>query len=231
MSLGLAGCFSPIESTSTTSTVPSTTAASTTTTAVVTHPLLPIATDTLHLLANPDFTPNKPTQASDIVVPILSAQQLAAQGTQVVNSDWNFTLPKDISILKANLTLWVDVEGAVVGDPLPTANGCFWGVNIDIKDNLQAQATTKGCAVEPLQVPNGIRAINIPLPLAQGPFTKGTTFIVQLTSNAFVQPPGSMVNLLTGSIVHDSTITVDGLQIPLNPASLLAGAMPQAAGT
>ena len=213
-SISLAGCFT---------TGPSDSTPATNVTAVVTHsatsvqpvPLVPQTTDTLHLMGPPDLTPQKPVANNDIVVAIPSPvgpTSLAARNTQLA---WNFTLPEDLNVLIANATLWVDVEGAVVGDPSQGATGCFWNADLHLHGSTQVGFLATACGTESLQVPNGIRALMLQFSSAQGPFAKGTTFDVLLSTSASVQPPSSQVNLLTASIAHDSQITVKGLHLKM----------------
>lgn len=213
-SISLAGCFTtgPSGSTSPASTTVSVTQP---TTSAQPLPVAPQTTDTLHLLAPPDLMPQKPVANNDLVVAIPSPvgpTSLAARNTQLA---WNFTLPADLNVLVANVTLWVDVEGAVVGDPSQGATGCFWNADLRLHGSTQVGFLATACGTESLQVPNGIRSLMLQFSSAQGPFARGTTFDLLLSTSASVQPPSSQVNLLTASIVHDSQITVKGLHLTM----------------
>lgn len=175
-------------------------------------PVLPTATDTLHLLAAPYLTPTPPTGTTDTAIAVPSVFQAATNVLQ-----WTVTLPKAMSVLSGNATLWVDVEGTVLGDPFPTSNGCFWSAFLTA-DPAQA-APTSACVAEPLQVQDGVRAIQLAFPPAQVAFPAGTTLYLQLTSNS-EQAPGSSVLVLTGSHAHDSQVTIHALELPWTPALL-----------
>ncbi|HUR61003.1 MAG TPA: hypothetical protein VM286_01390 [Candidatus Thermoplasmatota archaeon] len=180
-----------------------------------------------------------PTGSSDIVAAVPSPFDSSGASNSAAGKSpyliWTFTLPGDLSVLMANMTLWVDVEGTVVGDPFPTANGCFWNAMIQVHQDPQSlpgqlappSALTSTCGVEPLQVPTGIRALQLKFPVAQGTLAKGTQLDLALNSNAFASP-AAHVDMLTGSTVHDSQISLQGLQMPLDPEGLLGAMGPPA---
>lgn len=212
----LAGCLSSPPKTETSTSASSRSA--------VTPIQAPLAkeTDTLHLLAPPDLSPVAPAGKQDVAVALPSAFTGGLNAISNPNGaflpTWSLTLPNDLGLLNVTATLWVDVEGNVVGDPIPTANGCFWGLQVAIHG--AAQPVTSVCGVEPLQVPNGVRALVLQFPLAQGSFTQGTTLDFILNSNASFQDPAARIDLLTGSTGHDSRLTVEGMKVSLPQPSI-----------
>jgi hypothetical protein len=186
-----------------------------------TAPAQPLATDTLHLLAPPDLATAKPMADTDttIAIPSLTANLAgAAAGSGFL--EWTLDLPRDLTTLVGNATLWVDVEGQVFGDPSP-ASHCFWTLQLTFDPSQTA--TTSACGDEPVQVADGVRAVQLALPAAQGTFEKGRTLYVLLSTTA-TPAPGSTVDLLTGSRLHDSQLTIAGLQLPLPRTALLGAA-------
>lgn len=204
----LAGCFST--GSDPTLTAPSSSSAATSASPAP-LPSSPHLTDTLHLLAPPTLSVAAPSAVTDTRVPL---QSPTTNGGASSLTHWDLTLPGDLGVLVVNATLWVDVEGTVLGDPSAGLNGCFW--NADIYLDGAAPATgplAHGCVTEPLQVPNGVRPLALQVSSAQGPFAKGTTLHVYLSSSASAAAPGATIDLLTGSAAHDSTLTVKGLQL------------------
>jgi len=222
-SLVLAGCSGPSPDAQTPSSSTSKSTSSTAPAHLV--PKLPITTDTLHF-AGADLSPAAPKGQEDDVTPIPTPFQASAVTQGSAAATWVLTLPHDLPSLKANLTLWVDVEGTVFGDPFPSAGGCFWNVGIEAhRANPNTNTTlptafTQACAKEPLQVPTGIRAITIDLPLAQVAFSQGTVLDLTLDANS-IPSPSSTVALLSGTPQHDSQITIQGLGAPLDAAALI----------
>jgi hypothetical protein len=185
-------------------------------------PTAPRLTDTLHLLTPPRLTASVPDAAQDIRIPVTSvfSPAVVAAGTgQAPFPTWSLTLGRTLPALQANATLWVDVEGAVVGNPSPAAQQCFWGLQIAVHG--ATTPLTSVCIPEVLQVPNGVRALRAQFPVVQTVLDPGTTLDLVLNCNAAAQPPGSTVELLTASTAHDSQVTLAGLQAGLDPASLL----------
>jgi len=223
----VSGCFSgPSTPTLAASSAPPTT--TTTTTSHASAIVVPLTTDTLHFATAPDLVPARPDGASDIVtrLPTPFQPDPAVASGKSAYLVWTFDLPTDLPALKANVTLWVDVEGSVLGDPFPSAGGCFWNLALQVHTDAPAFALsmpadlTSACVKEPLQVPTGVRAITFDLPLAQTTLQKGTRLDISIDANA--EPaPGSLVAMLSGTAQHDSQITITGLGAPLSASALI----------
>jgi hypothetical protein len=208
--MALAGCSSgPASDEATPSSV--TTSSSAT---VLTFNAPPPLTDTLHLLDAPHLAATLPEGGEEIRVPIPSSAGVS--GTEV---RWSLPRPTGLNSISANLTFWVEVQGTVLNNE-PT--GCFWYVvlTVDTGDGLSSLADPM-CASEPAVVPPGVRQLTL---FNSGSFdisgASGATIKVEVSVSSSVAP-GASVALLAGTSEHDSSVTIAGLQLPLDTQTLV----------
>ena len=222
LSLLLAGCFTngPSGTHST-----STSGAATMSSSTGSTTGLQATTDIIRFAMAPNLTTVAPHQIKALRVPVFSPLA-AGSALSLKPSTWNFTWPKDrTTAIVWNLTLWVDVEGTVLGQTTvpPNANGTyrFWNVVIVMGEpgaQPRDDSKSRGGGIdfwEPQTVPNGVRELRASITLPAAAFAKGWFVSVSLQTAATFIAPGATVDLLTASTEYDSRMQVSDLQLPL----------------
>lgn len=215
----LAGCFgggdgSPAEST----TAPSTFAVT------VGKPIAPEApkvTSTLHLMDQRRLTTVEPDAFEPVRIPVGSLNTIALASASGSVTAWNFTWPADVGVVRGTYHIVVDVQGVVLNEFAVVTGGpyCFWSLSISVFGEGDAQGSSggswTGCVPEPVVVPEGIRTFDVPFELPTAPYAQGNSASLQVTVPSSARSPDSSLDLLTGSITQDSTITFEGVGWPL----------------
>jgi hypothetical protein len=213
----IAGCFggdpAPEESTTATSTFGVTVGRPQ-------EPKPPRLTNTLHFLDAQTLSTVAPDSYEPLRIPIYSP--LAQPGSTRLTL-WNFTWPADVSAIRGVLHLTVEIQGTVAGSPYTaTSDGdfCFWVVYIEVYDpaanaiQRDERGNTTPCGEEPAIVPEGVRRLELPFELPGTSFATGDIATIQISAESYGQAPDARVDLLTGSITKDSTITFEGVGWP-----------------
>lgn len=133
-----------------------------------------------------------------------------------------WTLPKPgLDVFQGVLSLWVDVQGTYVHAGAPTG-GCFWDVRFEVVSTTgDFHPVASSCVPEQPLVESGIRlrefAFAVPFNFTNA---EGDTLSVKMGT---LSPgtPGSSIHVLSGSAVHPSAITIEGLRLPLDTRTLL----------
>jgi hypothetical protein len=204
----LSGCSSAPEA------APSASAPPTVTTVV--GALRPQAyTDTVHLLQQPAFTTDLPGAGEPLRIPIPPFV-----GRSSFTDWWTVELNEDTQSIQGQAVLFGEVTGPVVNDPSPLAGGCFWSLSVTWDDLDPNAYRDTPCGVEAPTVSPGVRQLVFPLDIT-GPWPAGTALHFEFHTQDFARSPGADVNLLTASAAYDSTLTIAGLHLPLDPSLLL----------
>lgn len=214
--LGLAGCSTGQEVAIETPT-PSATSSSA---AASVAPPVPLLTDTLYLLDAPHMaaTLNARTEPFRSPVPSAADQVSGILGASPILK-WSMPRP-NLTALAGSAIIWVDVQGFVAHQD--ATNPCFWQLSLRLdRDDGGFYATSAGCVEEPAVVPEGIRAIEFAFEGIDVSSFVGEELSIQLTTTALAAAPGATVSALSGSLEHDSRLTVVGIQVPLDTQTLL----------
>lgn len=213
-SLLIAGCSSGTPAESPTATT------STTTDAQPVLPVAPPTTDTMHLLDAPHATAAAPTGDQDIRVPVPAFADAVAGALQGGGSSGvSWTIPRQqLMLVEGNATLWVDVHGTVTN---PSTGGCFWSLFLLVKDaNGSQMGSSSNCIHEENVVAPGIRELAFTFPRVDVRQIISEEFTLTLNS-AGTYAPGSGIDVLTGSVAHDSRVSLRGLALTLDTQTYL----------
>lgn len=185
-------------------------------------PVLATGTDTMHLQDAPHMTARAPTGQVDTVVALPGFSDAFGNAFLQANPNPGITwrLPRQgLAVLEGNATLWVDVHGTVT-NPSPT-NGCFWSIMLKVEgaDGSQVGQGSQ-CLREDNVVAEGVRSLQVTFAALDASTVQGDTLALTVFSNG-VYAPGAGIDLLTGSVEHDSRLAVHGLALPLDTQTYL----------
>lgn len=194
-----------------------------------TAPVAVRLTDTLHLLAPPHMAGELPDGGSLIRTYVPSDLDNLDAGGAVVPA-WRLPRP-DLETLMLDLTLWVDVQGTVSNPPRPAISGaapfvrlhnCFWTLDLAIEHADGSRTGLSGrCFTEPEVVPTGPRILEFEQAVVpEVPLALGDSLVVSLSTYG-AYGPDSTVEVLSGVPEHDSTLTIERLQLPVKTQTLL----------
>lgn len=183
-----------------------------------------VRTDTLHLLASPHMAAQLPADGPLIRTPVPADTQAAPNLVEPVT--WRLPEPA-VGQLVASLRLVVDVQGIVAPYAYPLGLGvpsgaCFWHVILHFaSDDVLEDSIASQCIVEPPTVPTGIRTLEVRF--VQPDFAQlARDEDLQLSLYAAgIYGPGATVDVLSGTLQHDSTLTIEGYRLPLTTQTLL----------
>jgi hypothetical protein len=173
-------------------------------------------TDTLHLLAVPHLVGVLPAGGVEVRTAVPSD---SINPRQVPVPAWGLPRP-DVAKLVTTLHLWVDVEGVVTNYANPQG-GCFWFIGMHLEGESGPLSNLGfSCPAEPGVVPTGVRELVVEMPPIDISDLDGVRLAFTIdTYGAYA--PGATIDLLSGTVEHDSTITIDGLQLPLGTHTLV----------
>jgi hypothetical protein len=169
-----------------------------------------IYSDSLHLEEPPAMSPQPPNGRTPTNTTISG-----------VGQRWIFRVPHAVNAGNATLALWVDVQGSVVSPGgLPDAPSCTWNVGLTFVDE-QGQTTGNGmgCANEPPgPLPTGVSKVDIAIAYngAPGPLHEGSQVQLVVYTSGLTTAPAGAVYLMSGSLVHDSALTIPGLHLSVD---------------
>lgn len=174
-------------------------------------------TSVLRLRMDNGLTTVAPDSYTPVRVPIFSAQSLLLGEPR--QTQWNFTWPADVGLIRGEAILVVDVRGTVVNSPYTAVGaGCFWILDIQV-DQPGRDPTDPynggGCVEEPQVVPEGTRTLRIPFELPAAPYLAGFQASIAFGADAYAESADARIDLVTASIAQDSTITFEGVGWPL----------------
>lgn len=189
------------------------------TTVVGTH--TPTYTDTLHLLAQPDMTPDPPGPGKPLRVTVVPFAEQAASG--YFDDTWDITWDQGVQGLVGNISLWAEVTGTVFNDPpnVLSNRDCFWSFAIIVGSFETGDFHGLDCIDEPTEVQAGVRHLVMPFDLSGVAVPAGVPVHFQMNTQDIGRTPGSEVVVLTASPEFDSTVTIAGLHLPVDPSLLL----------
>lgn len=170
-------------------------------------------TDTLHFLEGPMMTALPPT-GSDVRTPV-GFSDGGPDGNQRPGATWSHVVTVATNVTGAEVHVWVEVLEQMLEAPtLPPATQCTWQLTTAIGGDT---VPITSCINEPPgPISPGVKELVFSLVL-QGnvEFEVGETITVGLARNAFSASANNAVDALSGSIEHDSRITLRGLKEPL----------------
>jgi hypothetical protein len=189
--------------------------------------MAPATTGELHILPGAVLTTLRPTAGEAQRIPIPSPASLATfiannAGSGSDPAQWNFTWPENRGMVRGNISLVVDVEGTVVNGFAPLASNattCFIQFDILFMDPSQGPGGNQppgvyACDYEPAVVPTGVRTLHFPFEVGPSRYGKGFGVSMSITGLATAQSPDARVDLLTGSVQQDSTVTFEAVGWP-----------------
>ena len=193
-------------------------------TSAIQGPTTAALTDTLHLLDAPHVTGLAPDLAEPLRTPLQSTAG-TVQTTPVDYKDWQMPRPATLTYLTGTARFWIEYQGTVVANPV---DSCFWRISLHVANNTTApngnpttiSMTDAVCVGEPEALPTGIRALEVTFPGRPIPDGSAANMTLEITHSGRLAP-GASVNLLSGTIDHDSTLTLNGLQVPLTTQTYL----------
>lgn len=186
-----------------------------------------VLTDTLHVLAQPDVTTRAPDSYTDLRVPVPSIGDIpgmlvAEASGASVDGRWQHPLPEGITGVVGTATFWVDVRGTVLNNPNPLAEGCFWQFRFITGGAQTGNSHFAPCVKENATVPEGLRQVTFTFDLPNVAVAPGGVLDFDFYTGDAGRAPDATIDLLTGSIVHDSRIEIVGLQLPVDGSALLS---------
>jgi hypothetical protein len=190
-------------------------------TSTATLSLLPPAeptTDTMYLLEAPHMTATLPPADPLLRTPVPSVFEGPGAASW---AEW--LLPRGgVGVLEGNVTLWVEVRGAVVNPNLPFMGNdpCFWSVTLVAYRSDGGYNAVGDCADEPNVVPEGIREIRVEFSAVDISDVQGDTLALWV-SNSGIASDGATVEVLAGSPEYPSRLALRGLELPLDTRTLL----------
>lgn len=213
--LVLSGCSSmPVEESST-----SVSTSAFTATAYSDPTLSEPLTDTLHLLEAPHVAGTLSANGEVLRSPVQSTSG-SPRPAGVEYHSWELPRPEALTYVVGTARFWIEFEGSNVNAvPIDT---CFWRVNLSfVRTNttgggnpVGATMTDDVCVAQPEALPTGIHELTISFPGRPVPADAGDKLRLWITSSSFMAP-GAGVHVLSGTPEYDSTITLNGLQVPL----------------
>lgn len=178
-----------------------------------------LPTDTLHLLSWPAWTTTAPKDPNPLRLPI---EPFATQSASLYFDDgWDYTWEEGKTGLVGNLSVWVEVVGSVTNAAHPLNGGCFWSFSLVVGSYETGDFHGLDCVPEAGTVAPGIRQLVVPFDLAGLAVAPGTPVHWEMHVQDLSRAPGAEVNVLTGSTQYDSTLSILGLQLPVDPSLLL----------
>lgn len=174
-----------------------------------------LLTDTLHFADAPHLTGAAPTGNDPIRVPIEPIAPEATAG--IAKATWELPRPDGLDVFMFQAKLYIEVKGTFVN---LDQNGCFWSVFITVHSGNGEGSSAPYCGVAGPTVNSGLHEVavaNRGWDLSDEP---GRHIRLKLSMTT-APTPGSTATLLTGAIDTDSTITIDGLQLPIDTRTLL----------
>lgn len=179
--------------------------------------------DTMHLLDPPHVAGLLPTESTTIRTPIPSDVDELTGG--MTYPTWNLP-PVDLAQLRTAFHLVVDVQGVVTPygySLLGAGEACFWNIAVLVqgRDPLMYDHVTHRCLREGPAVAMGVRVLEFDLPEANLVTLQGEPLAVIVWTSG-VYGPGATIDLLSGSVDADSTLTIERLQLPVTTMTLLA---------
>jgi hypothetical protein len=131
---------------------------------------------------------------------------------------WSLPRPAFADLAVVHLT--IDVEGVVTNPPRGAFN-CFWTLELAVvhADGTLAESTSI-CHGAPDVLPDGVQALDVPLSTTfAGMLQPGDRLAFSLQTMG-VYTPGAAVDVLSGTADGDSTLTIHGLQLPVDTQTL-----------
>lgn len=174
-------------------------------------PPSPSLTDTLHFLDAPHLAGTLANGQPEIRLPIPSN----VPGSEPLQ--WSLPRPAALEMLQARVHLFVDVQGTL---PNTGANGCFWYVSLLVPFGDDSYYVDPMCATEGPLVQAGLHELVLSNTGFDLHKMQADHILIQLSIDS-VPPPGASATLVTGTSATDGTITIDGLQLPLDTQTLL----------
>ena len=173
-----------------------------------------VRTDTMHFLDAPHMTGQVPTATEALRVPLKPFQPHDLQASIV---QWSLPRPEGLLRLEVEAHLFIQVEGTFPNAD-PGGGGCFWSTSVHVK-GADGGSWINLCGEEGPLVQPGIRELRL----------SGRNDISQVGGNelqfdflmAAPPTPGAAAFLLTGTPDYDSSLTITGLQLPIDTQTLL----------
>lgn len=204
-SLLLAGCSgSPADE------PPAPTASSSTSTGPAPKPIP--TTDTLHMLAAPEMTPDVTRLGSEERSPV-TAGGGGFGGGQQDGATWNYVVQTPTNVSGGEIHIWVDIKETMVESPVPPQQPpCTWRLELEVG----ADSPFTLCLAEPpgpiqVQVKELVFRLDV---VDTIDLEVGETITASLHRNAFSPSLNNAVDALSGSTEHDSFVQLRGLIEP-----------------
>jgi hypothetical protein len=173
-----------------------------------------VRTDTMHFLDAPHMTGSVPTASEPLRVPL---KPIAANDPRSSIVVWSLPRPQGLGLLEVEFHLFIEVEGTFVNAD-PGGGDCFWNATLHVRD-ADSSTWIVECGAEGPLVQPGIRELRF---VGQNDISQvgGGELQVELLMAA-PPTPGAAAFLLTGTPDHDSSLTIAGLQLPIDTQTLL----------
>lgn len=173
-----------------------------------------VRTDTLHFLDAPHMTGQAPAEGAVLRVPLKPYQPHDLQSSMV---QWSLPRPEGLLRLEVELHVYLEVEGTFPNAD-PGGGDCFWSSSLHVR-GADGSSWIILCGEEGPLVQPGIRELRL----------TGRNDISQVGGDelqfeilmAAPPTPGAAAFLLTGTPEFDSTLTITGLQLPIDTQTML----------
>jgi hypothetical protein len=170
--------------------------------------------DAPHIRATP------PQGNDEIRVPVRSnAIPVSTDGG--VTRNWTIPRPPALSFLTGTARFFIEVQGVVVNPN--QSDPCFWRAYlyapVDSSSGTVVGTDHSACASEAAVLPAGTHAITVTFAGQPIPAGAADHLVLVLVNNA-VLAPGASVSVVTGTPDVDSTVSINGLQLPITTQTL-----------
>jgi hypothetical protein len=173
-----------------------------------------LRTDVMHFLDAPHMTGQAPAEGEPMRVPLKPFQPHDLPSSTV---QWALPRPEGLALLEVELHVFIEVEGTFPNAD-PGGGGCFWSTALHVRD-ADGSSWINLCGGEGPVVQAGIRELRL----------TGRSDISQVGGDelqfeflmAAPPTPGASAFVLTGSPDYDSTLTITGLQLPVDTRTLI----------
>lgn len=182
-------------------------------------------TDTVHLLAAPHTAATLPIGLEEFATQVSTTSPFNAprlpttgNGTNTTWARWELPRPDHMDFVTGSGLFFVEFQGT-------TANAvpfdqCYWRISLvalqpTANTGVVSTGESQVCLPQSEALPSGIHELQVTFPGQPVPADAGDRLVLTITSSA-TMTPGSSIVVLSGTPEHDSRVTLNGLQVPLD---------------
>ena len=181
-------------------------------------PPKPVPTsDTLHFLEAPTMAPAIPAGYGEVSTPASTGGfgGGGGGGQEAPAAEWTYKVQAPTNLTGGEVHVWIQITDTLVQFPDPRPDGgCTWFLTLELGADSEVDV---GCLTEPPGPINpGTKELIFPILSTDGyEMEANETILVRFDRAAFSASPENSVFVLSGSVDHDSRITLRGLKEPI----------------